>query len=359
MHRHALVALAILIAVSIPAPAFAQFQNGSQTVLLNLPRTSPRAVVTQRIGLTDVTIVYHRPQVGGRTIFGETVPYDRVWRAGANDNTTIEFTDPVTVDGKPLAAGRYGVHMIPGKTEWTVILSKNTTSWGSFTYDAKEDALRLQVKPSENAFHEALTYEFSDLKSDAATVVMAWDRIVVPVHIGVDSTSITLTSLRNELRHLPGFKGEAWADAAAYCLDNKIDYPEALQWIDRAIQMDGEAFDNLDLKSQIVGALGRQQEAVDLEAKALTLASPQQMYVYGDRLLREKKLTDAKQIFKKMTVDHPDVWLNWYGLARVEVAEGDSNAAKATLAQALTRAKQPGQKATVQRMIDRLASGRD
>src|SRR6185436_12646837 len=161
--------LAILASAS---PAAAQFKNGSQTALLTLPQASPRVSVTERIGLTDVTIIYHRPQAKGRTVFGDIVPYDRVWRAGANDNTTIEFGDPVTIEGHPLAAGRYGVHMIPGPSEWTVIFSKNTTSWGSFTYDAAEDALRVKVKPAESPFREALTFEFTDLAADGALVSM-------------------------------------------------------------------------------------------------------------------------------------------------------------------------------------------
>jgi tetratricopeptide (TPR) repeat protein len=350
-------AVAALLVLSIAHRAVAQFNNGNQTTLLNLPRSSPRAVMTQRIGLTDVTIVYHRPQVKGRTIFGDAVPYDRVWRAGANDNTTIEFTDPVTIDGHALPAGRYGVHMIPGRTEWTVIFSKNSTSWGSFSYDQKEDALRLAVKPLPTAFHEALTYEAGDLSDDGATIALAWDRVAIPFHVAVDAKSITLASLRNELRHLPGYKGEAFFDAALYCVDHQFNHAEALQWIDRAIQMDGEQFDNLDLKSQILEGLGRHQEAVDLEAKALGLATPQQMYGYGDRLLREKKLADARAVFTRMTADHPDVFLNWYGLARVQVAEGDRAGAKATLERALPNVRQAGQKATIQRLLDRLAAG--
>ena len=103
--------------------------------LLDLPRDSQEARVVQRIGLTYVTISYHRPLVKGRQIWGRLVPYGQVWRAGANENTTIEFTDPVSLEGQPVARGRYGLHMIPGERSWTVILSKNSTSWGSYTYD--------------------------------------------------------------------------------------------------------------------------------------------------------------------------------------------------------------------------------
>ena len=126
----------------------AQFKNGSQPTELNIPRVSQRGTVSQRIGLSDITIVYHRPEVGGREIWGKTVPFGKVWRSGANENTTISFTDDVTIEGKPLAAGTYGLHTIPDKDQWTIIFSKNSTSWGSFSYDEKEDALRVTVKPS-------------------------------------------------------------------------------------------------------------------------------------------------------------------------------------------------------------------
>ena len=140
----------------------------AQSTILDLPRASQHAVVTQRIGITDVSINYHRPLVNKRKIWGGVVPYGDVWRAGANENTTIAFSDPVSVEGKTLPKGTYGLHMIPGENEWTVIFSRNSTSWGSFTYDQKEDALRVAVKPQPAEFHEALTYDFDDTSTKMA-----------------------------------------------------------------------------------------------------------------------------------------------------------------------------------------------
>src|SRR5213593_4036833 len=121
---------------------------------LNLPDVSQAAEVKQRIALTDITINYHRPLVNGRKIWGGLVPYGKVWRAGANENTTIEFSDPVSVEGKPLDKGTYGLHMIPNQDSWTVIFSKTNTGWGSFSYDQKDDALRVNVKPRPLAEQE-------------------------------------------------------------------------------------------------------------------------------------------------------------------------------------------------------------
>src|SRR6266705_6285071 len=133
---------------------------------LNLPDVSQAAEVKQRIALTDITITYHRPLVNGRKIWGGLVPYGKVWRAGANENTTIEFSDPVSVEGQPLAKGIYGLHMIPTADSWTVIFSKMSSAWGSYSYKQEEDALRVNVKPRPIEMEEALEYEFEELKPD-------------------------------------------------------------------------------------------------------------------------------------------------------------------------------------------------
>ncbi len=151
--RYLGICTAFAAGVSLPAQTF-----------LSLPEESQRAAAMQRIGLTDVTIAYHRPLVKGRKVWGGLVPYGQVWRAGANENTTIQFSDAVSVEGRSLAGGIYGLHMSPGPDEWTVIFSKAAGDWGSFAYDQKEDALRVTVKPQPAEFHEALAYDFDGLE---------------------------------------------------------------------------------------------------------------------------------------------------------------------------------------------------
>src|SRR5438477_6338037 len=187
--------------------AAAQFKNGSQATELNIPRLSQRGTVSQRLGLTEITIVYHRPEVGGREIWGKTVPYGKVWRAGANENTTVTFSDDVSVEGKALAAGTYGLHTIPDKDQWTIIFSKNSTSWGSFSYDEKEDALRVTTKPQEADFREALTYSFEEVKQVSAAATLRWEKLAVPFHVSVDVKAVVLKSVKNELRSGGGFTG--------------------------------------------------------------------------------------------------------------------------------------------------------
>jgi hypothetical protein len=261
-------ALGILVGCAVLAGnAGAQFKNGSQPTELNIPRVSQRGTVTQRIGLTDVTITYHRPAAGGREIWGKTVPYGKVWRAGANENTTITFTDDVSIEGKPLAAGTYGLHTIPDKDQWTIIFSRNSTSWGSFSYDEKEDALRVTVKPHAAESFNALTYVFEDVKPDSAAATLRWEKLAVPFGISVDVKAAVLKSVKNELRSVGGFTWAGYDEAAQWCLDNNYNLEEALKWEETSIQNE-DRFENWETKSRILDAMGRKDDA----AKALSAA---------------------------------------------------------------------------------------
>ncbi len=228
-HRYLLVALLGVGAWSAVMP-----RAHAQSALLDLPRDSQHAQITQKIGITNITIDYHRPLVKGRKIFGGLEPYGKVWRAGANENTTIAFSDAVSIEGKPLAAGTYGLHMIPTENEWTVVFSKAATAWGSFSYDEKEDALRVTVKPQTADFHEALTYDFDDPKPNGATVTMRWDKVAVPFKVEVNTDEIVAGSLHKQLRGIAQYTWEGWDDAANYFLTRKTDLEEALKYADRS-----------------------------------------------------------------------------------------------------------------------------
>jgi len=261
MHNTRKCLLGLLVAMAgMAGSASAQFKNGSQPTELNIPRASQRGTVSQRLGLTDITITYHRPEVGGREIWGKVVPYGKVWRAGANENTTITFTDDVSVEGKPLPAGTYGLHMIPDKDQWTIIFSKNSTSWGSFTYDEKEDALRVMVKPHVAESFDVLTYLFDDVKPDSAAATLRWDKLAVPFRIAVDVKAVVLKSIKNELRNVGGFTWAGYDEAAQWCLDNNYELEQALKWEDTSIQNE-DRFENWETKSRIYNAMGKKDEA--------------------------------------------------------------------------------------------------
>jgi len=298
----------------------------AQSALLNLPRPSQHAVITQRVGITDITINYHRPLVNKREVWGKLVPYGQVWRAGANENTTIKFTDDVTVEGKPMAKGVYGLHMIPGENEWTIILSKTSTAWGSFTYKEGNDALRVTVRPRPAEFHEALTYDFDDVKADSTVATLSWEKLGVPFTIGVNVHEIVKTSLPNQLQGLAQYTWEGWDDAANYLLAEKYDLDDALKYEDTSVRTE-ERYDNLMTKSQILKAMGREQEATVAKNRALEVATAFQLYGYGRQLQREGKQTEAFDIYRQAVKKNPNDWVALLGSARIHSAAGDYDSA--------------------------------
>ncbi len=337
--------------------ADAQFKNGSQATELNLPTLSQRASVTQRIGLTDITIVYHEPLVGGRELWGKTIPFGRVWRAGANENTTITFGDYVSIEGKALPAGTYGLHTIPNADHWTIIFSKNSTSWGSFTYDEKEDALRVDVKSQPAEFREALTYTFDDIKPDSAAATLRWEKLAVPFHISVDVKAITERSIRNQLRNTGGFSWAGYDEAATWCLDGNCSLEQALKWEDTSIQNE-ERFENLLTKSQILAAMGKKPEADAAQAKALEMASGLQLHVYGRGLQIQKKQDEGFAVFKINIQKRPNEWYTHGEISRIASAKGDFPTAIKEMKLALAGAPEQT-KTQIQGLIARLEKNQD
>jgi hypothetical protein len=301
--------------------AHAQTATG-ETLMLDLPRQSQHAVVMQRIGITDITVNYHRPLANGRQIWGKLAPYGQVWRAGANENTTITFTDPVTIEGQPLEKGTYGLHMIPGENEWTVIFSKNSKDWGSFTYKQEEDALRVTVKPQGAEAHDALAYDFDEVKPDSTVVTMRWDKVAVPFKVHVNVNDLVTASIHRQLHGLNQYYWEGWDDAAGYFLANKINLDEALKDEDQSIQAE-ERYDNLMNRSRILDAMGRKEEATTVRNKALDKGNALQLYVYGRQLQGDKKQDEALAIYRSNAKKFPDYWTTHLGLARVYSAQGE------------------------------------
>ena len=348
-------AAALALCAASLAPAGARAQTDFYTI--NAPRVSQAAMVRQRLGLTDVTITYHRPLVKGRTIWGDVVPYGQVWRAGANENTVITFSDPVTVDGQPLPAGSYGLHMLPAETSFIVIFSKNATSWGSFSYDEKEDALRVTVKPVPTDMHEALTYDFDDLKPESAVATLRWDKLAVPFKVAVDVTQLTLAGIRRDLRTVPSFTWAGWNDAATYCVEHKTNYEEALKWVDTSIQNE-ERFENLETKAKLQALMGKTAEADATMKDALSKANAAQLHNYARQLLAEKKTAEAVKIFQMNAQKNPTVWFTYAGLARAQSAQGNFKDAVKNMKEAQAKAPE-AQKKYLQGLIDKLQAGKD
>jgi hypothetical protein len=326
----------------------------AQSQVLSIPLKSQRAAVSQTIGLTDITILYHRPLVGGRVIWDSLVPYGKVWRTGANMNTTITFSDPVRIDGNPLDRGTYGLHMIPAADEWTVIFSKNSTSWGSFTYDQTEDALRIRVRPRVSDMHEALTYEFDDLAPGSVIVELLWEKRAVPFTVSVDVHAVTLASLRHQLRMLARYTWLSWNDAANYLLNEKIALDTALAYADTSITNE-DRYENEMTRSKILTALNRQADAEVAQRKAIDLGTPAEVDEFARDLLTRKRTLEALAVFRQNAAKHPDRWFVHDGLARAYSAQGKFDDASREMRLALAGAPQ-GQQNHLQALLTQLGA---
>jgi Protein of unknown function (DUF2911)/Tetratricopeptide repeat len=340
----------------IPSFSYAQTATG-ETLMLDLPRASQHALVMQRIGITDITVNYHRPLANGRQIWGKLVPYGQVWRAGANENTTITFSDPVTIEGQALDKGTYGLHMIPGENQWMVIFSKNSKDWGSFTYKQEEDALRVNVKPQAAETYNALAYDFDDVKPDSAVVTMRWDKVAVPFRVEVKVNDLVTASIHRQLHGLNQYYWEGWDDAAGYFLANKINLDEALKDEDQSIQSE-ERYDNVMNKSKILEAMGRKPDAEMFRTKALNMASAVQLYFYARQLQADKKQDQALVVYRSTAKKFPDYWTTHLGLARVYSAQGDFDNAVKEVKMSLTGAPDSN-KPNLENYVKRLQAKED
>jgi len=353
MNRKILLAVLLIGSGLVGAP-----RSQAQSALLDLPRASQRAAVMQRIGITNITIRYHRPLVNGRKVWSNGIaPYGEVWRAGANENTTIEFSDAVSVEGKPLAKGTYGLHMIPGQDEWIVIFSKNASSWGSFSYDKAEDALRVTVKPQATEFHEALAYDFDDVKPNSTTVTLRWDKVAAPFKVEADTNEIVKQSLHNQLRGRAQYEWQSWDDAANYFLAGKVNLEEALKDADNSVQAESR-FENLMTKSKILDALMRKDEAAKIRAAALASGTGLQVHVYGRQLMAQGHQDQAFEVFRANIKKYPNEWYSHGEAARMACAQGNFDNAVKEMKLAAAGAPDPT-KPGIEALVKRLEAKED
>lgn len=332
---------------------------------------SPAAKVSQRIGLTDVTVNYSRPRVtlrgndrSGR-IWGQQIPYGLTkiqfagqgeipWRAGANENTTIHFTDDVKIEGKALPAGKYSIHMIiHDANKATVIFNKKTTSWGSFWYDSKEDALRVDVAMKDIAHTEVLTYSFTDMGNNYAVLALAWEKKQIPFKIEVDVHDVVLASFRKELQNLPGFGWQGFATAAAYCLNNNINNAEALQWANTAVQRN-KNFNTLSTQAGLMFQGGKQVEGDAVLDQAVKLATRPQINTVGYQLLGLKRFKKAIEILALNTVSDPTDANAFDSLGEAYKLAGDKPNAVKNLRKALTLNPPANVKANSEKLLKEL-----
>lgn len=236
---------------------------------LKLPRPSPNASVSQTIGLTDVKITYSRPGVKGRTIWGGLVPYDKVWRTGANEATRFEVSGDVTINGQPLPAGFYSLHTIPNPDEWTIIFNKEAEQWGSYGYDESKNALKIKVKPEKAPFMERMQFSIPEVTPSSAVVELRWENLRVPFTVEAPTMEQSLKNARAAVAGLNNW--EIPYRAAVYSYEFKAgNKEEAAKWIDRSIAAK-ETFWNLRLKASMLADAGKYKQAVPVAEKAVKI----------------------------------------------------------------------------------------
>jgi hypothetical protein len=294
----------------------------SQGVITTPRIPSPAATVSQSIGISTVSVNYSRPSVKGREVWGTLVPYgwnkqnfgagnDAPWRAGANENTVIKFSHDVKVAGHPVPAGSYGLFFVVNKDNTgEVVLSKDSKSWGSFWYDPAHDQLREKITLREIPQTELLTYDFMNMAKNSGELVLNWEKKQFPVKIEFAVDDIVMANAAQELTNTVGFSWQGYASAANYALQNKVNYDQALKWIDVAIAQNSN-FATLNTKAGLLKATGKTEESDKIMKEATVLANENELNNYGYQLLNEKKEDQAIAAFILNTQRHatsPNVW---------------------------------------------------
>ncbi|MDN4165377.1 DUF2911 domain-containing protein [Cytophagales bacterium LB-30] len=215
---------------------------------INMPQPSPLSTVEQKVGLTDVSVTYSRPSMKGRAIFGDIVPFDKIWRTGANASTKITFSDEVSLEGNKVPAGTYALYTIPGKESWTIILNKNTNLWGEDGYSEAEDQVRVTVKPVALAEAvETFAIQFVNLTKDGASLELAWEKTAVRVAITTEVDAKVMADIKSKLAENPS----VYFQAATYYYENDKDLAQALAWCTKACDLRKDAFWMSHVKAKI------------------------------------------------------------------------------------------------------------
>ncbi len=365
--------LFLLAIILFAAPTFAQVPYNSAA-----PNGyTKKAMVSEQVGLTQVTITYHRPAVKGREgkIWGEIVHRGFVdqgfgnskpapWRAGANENTVIEFDQDVKIEGQTLPKGKYGLFIAYDPAESTVIFSKKSDAWGSFFYDEKEDALRVKAKPQPlEKSVEYLKYEFSNQTPNSAVVTLAWEKLAIPFKIEVDYLKQQFDAFVTELQNPRSYTPQALNIAASWTLQNDYGLEKGLEWATMAtgpkFPGDPTSFPALSTKAAILDRLGRADEAAVVIKSALPFGSVVQLQQLGRQLLTAKKPKVALEVFQFNYEKNPNQFAALMGMVRGLSANEEYAKALEFANKALPLAPNDASKQAVQAMIEKLKADKD
>jgi tetratricopeptide (TPR) repeat protein len=334
-----------------------------------------KASVSEQIGIVKIEINYSRPGVKGRegkiwntpvahygfVDLGHGTSHAAPWRAGANENTTISFSQPVSIEGKNLPAGKYGFFIALGEEESTLIFSKISTSWGSFYYDSTEDAMRIKVKNQQlDKSVEWLKYEFVDQTQNGVTVAMSWEKRMIPFKITADTKALQMAAFTNDFRTTRPYYD--FISAANWCIQNNYGLEQALEWMDRAIYfriMGEKNFRTLSTKANVLMKMNRIAEAKKVMEEAIPLGTMVDIHFYGRQLLGMKEVDDAFSVFKSNYDKYPNQFTTSVGMGRAYSAKGDFKKALPYMESAYKQAPDEGSRNNVQAMIAKLKEGKD
>ena len=335
---------------------------------ITAPRTpSPAASVSQTIGISTVTVKYSRPSVKGREIWGNLVPYgwnkqgfgagnEAPWRAGANENTVIDFSHPVKVEGQTVPAGSYGLFFVINKDNTgEVILSRDYRSWGSFWYDPKHDQLRAPIQVRADAPTELLTYGFDNLTKNSGELVLNWEKKQFPVKIEFAVDDIVMANAVEELKGPTGFNWQGFASAANYALLNETNYEQAMGWIDQAIAQN-RSFPTLRTKADLLKKMNRGPEGDALLKEALAMATENELNAYGYQLMNNNQHDKAIEIFTLNTQRFPKSANVWDSLGEAYVTKGDKKNAVPSFKKSLSLNPPANVKANSEKYLKQLGA---
>jgi tetratricopeptide (TPR) repeat protein len=265
---------------------FASFAADAQQ--LRTPAPSPTQTLQQDFGISTVQLIYSRPAMKGRKIFGDLVPYGKVWRTGANQATRIKFNDDVSIGGKPLKAGEYAIFTIPNENEWEIIINKGNENWGT-VYKQEDDLLRVKVKPTQlNSAVENFTMQFENITPTSTDLAIMWDKTAVRIPVTTDIDSKVMAQINNLMNR----DNRPYFGAAMYYLESGKDLNQAITWFDKAIEQNPNAFWIYHQKANALAKLGKKDDARQAANKSIELAKAQKNDDYVK--LNEKLLANLK-----------------------------------------------------------------
>jgi hypothetical protein len=335
-----------------------------------------RASIAENIGFCEVKIAYNRPGVKGREgkIWGTDIAHYGLkdlqfgtskaapWRVGANECTVISFSTEAKVEGKTIAAGSYGLLMNLGETETTVIFNRNTTAWGSFSYNPDDDVLQVTVKNETlDKSVEWMKFEFENQTNNTATVALTWEKRKIAFKVEADVNKAQFESFKRELETPKGFTAGAFVQAATFCLQNNYELEQGFAWAQRASApvFPGERnFQTLSILANYYAKQGKQTDADATMKEAIPLGTAQQVSTYARTLLTQKRTKEAFDLYKANYDKFPNVFATNFGMIRAHAAMGDAKKALEFAKIALTQAPNPNQKGIVEQMIKDLEAGK-